>query len=41
MKKILHYDVGEKLGEGKNGSTYLAWDPGLDRVVAIITGECR
>jgi len=39
MKKILHYDVGEKLGEGKNGSTYLAWDPGLDRVVAIKTIE--
>ncbi len=35
MKKFLHYDVGEKLGEGKNGATYVAWDPGLDRVVAI------
>ncbi len=42
MKKILHYDVGEKLGEGKNGSTYLAWDPGLDRAVAIkILGQAR
>jgi len=35
MKKILHYDVGEKLGEGKNGPTYLAWDSGLERAVVI------
>lgn len=35
MKKILHYDVGEKLGEGKNGPCYLAWDAGHDRAVVI------
>lgn len=35
MKKILHYDIGEKLGEGKNGPTYVAWDPGQDRAVTI------
>jgi len=35
MKKILHYDVGEKLGEGKNGPSYLAWDAGHDRAVVI------
>ncbi len=35
MKKLLHYDITKKLGEGKHGEVNLAWDSGLDRIVAI------
>jgi serine/threonine protein kinase len=35
MEKLLHYDIAEKLGEGKHGEVYQALDSGLSRVVAI------
>lgn len=35
MDKILHYNLDKKLGDGKYGEYYLAWDSGLDRVVMI------
>jgi serine/threonine protein kinase len=37
MQRLLHYEISEKLGDGKNGETYLAIDTGLERVVAIKT----
>jgi len=35
VDKLLHYSISEKLGEGKNGRTYLALDTGLQRPVVI------
>lgn len=35
MDRLLHYDLAEKLGESKNGSTFLAMDTGLQRGVVI------
>jgi serine/threonine protein kinase len=37
MDRILHYEIAQKLGEGKNGETYLALDSGLQRAVVIKT----
>lgn len=35
MNRLLHYEIAEKLGEGKHGATYLAMDTGFQRAVAI------
>jgi serine/threonine protein kinase len=35
MDRLLHYEIAERLGEGKNGTTYLAMDTGLQRAVVI------
>lgn len=35
MDRLLHYEIAERLGEGKNGATYLAMDTGLQRAVVI------
>ena len=40
MESLLHYHITGKLGEGRHGTTYLAWDPGLDRVVTIKVLDC-
>ena len=35
MDRILHYEIAQTLGEGKNGTAYLAIDSGLQRAVVI------
>ena len=35
MKRLLHYDIVNQLGEGKSGPSYLAYDTGLQRAVVI------
>jgi serine/threonine-protein kinase len=35
MKQILHYEIAEELGRGKNGLTFAAFDSGLQRAVTI------
>ncbi len=35
MENLLHYNINECLGSGKNGDSLLAWDPGLDRLVML------
>ena len=35
MKQILHYEITEELGRGKNGPTYAAFDSGLQRAVTL------
>ncbi len=35
MTSLLHFDITEKLGEGKNGEAFLALDSGLQRVFVL------
>jgi len=35
MDRLLHYEITEKLGKGKNGESYLSYDTALQRAVVI------
>ena len=35
MDRVLHYEIAEKLGEGKNGAAWSAVDTGLQRAVVV------
>jgi len=35
QKQILHYTLVEKLGEGRTGSVYQAWDNNMERIIAM------
>jgi serine/threonine protein kinase len=41
MQRLLHYEISGKLGDGKNGETYLAIDTGLERAVVLKTLSCE